>query len=99
MVRFKKSVTAAEIQTALDGMVASLDGQPRFDEVTSFDSAVANEMQQSAVLAMLFSLVAIVAYIWFRFQRIDFGLAAVVALVASSLGLWVGTRIARGRPA
>jgi SecD/SecF fusion protein len=38
-------------------------------------------MKQSAILAMLASLVAIVAYIWFRFQRITFGLAAVVALV------------------
>ena len=94
VVRFKKSVTAAEIQTALDGMVASLDGQPRFDEVTSFDSAVANEMQQSAVLAMLFSLVAIVAYIWFRFQRIDFGLAAVVALVHDVLVVLGGVALA-----
>jgi len=93
-VRFKNSVTAAAIQTTLDGMVATLDGQPRFDEVTSFDSAVANEMQQSAVLAMLFSLVAIVAYIWFRFQRIDFGLAAVVALVHDVLVVLGGVSLA-----
>ncbi|MFP6704240.1 MAG: protein translocase subunit SecD, partial [Planctomycetaceae bacterium] len=93
-VRFKKSITGATIETALAGMVASLDGQPRFDEVTSFDSSVANEMQQSAILAMLFSLVAIVAYIWFRFQRIDFGLAAVVALVHDVLVVLGGVALA-----
>ncbi len=38
-------------------------------------------MRWKAILAMLASLVAIVAYIWFRFQQITFGLAAVVALV------------------
>ena len=94
VVRFKKTVIPTAIQSTLDGMVATLDGQPRFDEVTSFDSAVANEMQQSAVLAMLFSLVAIVAYIWFRFQRIDFGLAAVVALVHDVLVVLGGVALA-----
>ena len=38
-------------------------------------------MKTSAVLAIVISLLAIVAYIWFRFQKITFGLAAVVALV------------------
>jgi len=94
VVRFKKSVTRAKVDAALAGMVKTLDGQPRFDEMTSFDSAVANEMQQSAVLAMLFSLVAIVAYIWFRFQRIDFGLAAVVALVHDVLVVLGGVALA-----
>jgi SecD/SecF fusion protein len=43
---------------------------------------------------MLFSLVAIVAYIWFRFQRIDFGLAAVVALVHDVLVVLGGVALA-----
>ena len=94
MVRFKKSVAKSKVDGALAGMVTTLDGQPRFDEMTSFDSAVANEMQQSAVLAMIFSLVAIVAYIWFRFQRIDFGLAAVVALVHDVLVVLGGVALA-----
>ena len=38
-------------------------------------------MQTSAVMAILISLIAIVCYIWARFQQITFGLAAVVALV------------------
>ena len=38
-------------------------------------------MKLSAVSAMFISLLAIVAYIWVRFQKITFGLAAVAALV------------------
>ena len=62
-------------------MKQSMANSPHFEEVNSFDSSVAGEMQRDAILAMLFSLVAIVAYIWFRFERITFGLAAVAALV------------------
>ena len=81
LVSFVPRLDTQTVQAALDRMARQQNGKPRFDELNSFDSAVAVEMQTSALLAMLFSLVAIVGYIWFRFQRIDFGLAAVVALV------------------
>jgi SecD/SecF fusion protein len=45
------------------------------------ESRVAGEMQQRAIAGLLLSLVFIVAYIWFRFQRIAYGIAAVIALV------------------
>jgi len=69
------------LEKALGKMQTTLANSPLLDEMNSFAGSVAAEMQQSAILAMLASLVAIVAYIWFRFQRITFGLAAVVALV------------------
>ncbi|NNJ24622.1 protein translocase subunit SecD [Alienimonas chondri] len=75
------AVSDEQFAAALAGMTDHLAESPVFDEVNSFDSAVAGEMQRSAILAVLASLVAIVAYIWLRFQRVDFGLAAVVALV------------------
>ncbi len=75
------AVSGDRFEAALLKMTANLASQPVFDEVNSFDSAVADEMQTSAILAILASLVAIVAYIWLRFQRVDFGLAAVAALV------------------
>ena len=68
------------LDKALSGMVSSF-AEANFAEVNNFSSSVGDEMQQSALMAMLVSLVAIVAYIWFRFQRITFGLAAVLALV------------------
>ncbi len=38
-------------------------------------------MKTKAIAAILISLVGIVAYIWFRFQNVAYGLAAVVALI------------------
>ncbi|MFH5802600.1 protein translocase subunit SecD [Alienimonas sp. DA493] len=75
------AVSGERFAEALDLMAADLAESPVFDEVNSFDSAVAGEMQRSAIFAVLASLVAIVGYIWLRFQRVDFGLAAVAALV------------------
>ena len=80
-VRTTADVTAEDLSTALTSMQTKLDTSPLFDEVNTFQSAVAGEMKQSAILAIIISLIAIVAYVWFRFQRITFGLAAVVALV------------------
>ena len=59
----------------------SMASTPMFEEVSKFSTAVGGEMQQQAILAMVISLAAIIAYIWFRFQRITFGFAAVAALV------------------
>ena len=86
--RYKKVVAQTapdllveDLQTALNRMQEVMATTAVLDEVNSFDSSVAGEMQESALMAMLISLIAIVAYIWFRFQRITFGLAAVVALI------------------
>ncbi|MEQ9406285.1 MAG: protein translocase subunit SecD [Fuerstiella sp.] len=81
MVRVTPNVAAEDIGAALAAMKSQLDSEPLFDEVNTFASAVASEMKTSAVMAVIISLLAIVAYIWFRFQKITFGLAAVVALV------------------
>ncbi len=60
-------------------------------------SKVAGDMQTSALAAIFVSLIGIVGYIWLRFQRVAFGLAAVVALVhdvaitlgAVALSYWI----------
>ena len=74
-------VDGADLTKAFATVNEEFGASPFFDEVNSFDSAVAGETQQYAIVAMLVSLVAIVAYIWIRFQSITFGLAAVAALV------------------
>lgn len=94
LVSFVSRLDKERVRAALNEMTGQQNGKPRFDELNSFDSAVAVEMQQSALLAMLFSLIAIVGYIWFRFQRIDFGLAAVVALVHDVLIVLGGVALA-----
>jgi SecD/SecF fusion protein len=64
-----------------DALRLDLQTQPVFQSLSKIESRVASEMQQRAIGGLLLSLVFIVAYIWFRFQRIAYGIAAVVALV------------------
>ena len=80
-VRVSPDVAADDLKSALTSMQSTLASTPLFDEVNTFASAVASEMKESALIAILLSIVAISAYIWFRFQNVVFGLAAVVALV------------------
>jgi SecD/SecF fusion protein len=80
-VRVVPAVSAEDFQTVLKSMQQTLDSTPLFDEVNTFASAVAGEMKQSAVLAIVISMLVIAAYIWFRFQNVVFGLAAVMCLV------------------
>lgn len=84
-----KTVAADDLKSALAGIQSTMQNTPLFDEVTTFESSVASEAKQSAAIAVLASLIAIVAYVWFRFENLVFGLAAVVALahdVLVSLG-------------
>lgn len=73
------AIAQADLEAALTAI--SNDKTPLFEEVSKFSSAVGLEMQIDALIAMLASLAAIIVYIWFRFQRVTFGFAAVVALV------------------
>jgi SecD/SecF fusion protein len=83
-----------------------LNAQPYFPTSSKVGSQIAGSMRVNAALAIIFSLIGIIAYIWARFQNIAFGLAAVVALVHDVLvvlgmialshylfGLFGGTRI------
>jgi SecD/SecF fusion protein len=65
----------------LDNLQAELSGTPAWLSSSKIGSAVAGKMKTKAVAAILVSLLGIVAYIWIRFQRVGFGLAAVLALV------------------
>lgn len=68
-----------QIQKLRDlGIVDFTEPFPRFNTV---GSAVADEMIESAIGALLFALVLIFVYIWLRFQfRVSFGAGAVIAL-------------------
>jgi SecD/SecF fusion protein len=59
----------------------AMQQQPLWLSLSQIGSKVAGEMQQRAVAAILVSLIFIVGYIWFRFQKISYGLAAVIALI------------------
>ncbi len=80
-VRTVAALPAEDLKMALDDMQKTLAESPLFDEVNTFTSAVASEMKGNALLAIILTNLAIIAYIWFRFQNVTFGIAAVVALV------------------
>ena len=72
-------------ESAADAVIADLtqrmERQPKWLSLSQIGTRVAGEMQQRALGAILVSLIFIVGYIWFRFQKVAYGLAAVVALV------------------
>jgi SecD/SecF fusion protein len=69
----------------LEGMMADAAAKvgelPYFPFSSGIGRTVAANSQQQAIEALVVSLLAIVGYIWFRFSRISYGVAAVVALV------------------
>jgi len=69
---------AIEVMAALE---QRLGGEPVWVSSSSVGSRVAGNMVSRALGALFASLLCIVAYIWFRFQRVIYGFAAVVALL------------------
>ncbi len=59
----------------------ALSSEKSLRKVVQFAPTVARTARTKAVQAILLALIAIVAYIWFRFGNMQFGLAAIVALV------------------
>lgn len=70
-----------DTQLITDQLRQDLRNQPVFQSVSKIQSRVASEMQQRAIAGLLLSFVFIMAYIWFRFQKLAYGIAAVIALV------------------
>lgn len=90
ILKIHKDVTAEDSQAIVAAMTKTLDNTPLFDEINNFESSVAGDTKTRAVLAILASLVMIVIYMWFRFENLYFGLAAVLALlhdVLATLGM------------
>lgn len=79
--RVKLPLSQADTDAVVAQLQTDLTKQPLWLSLSKIGSRVAGEMQQRAIAAILLSLVFIVAYIWFRFQKVAYGLAAVVALV------------------
>ena len=66
-------------------MEKTMAASPAFDQVNTFEGGVAEEMKQKAVLALGLSFVAIIIYLWFRFERVVYGLALVLAVIHDCL--------------
>ena len=55
--------------------------KPYFPTISSVGGQIAKDTQIQALVAIIASLIGIIAYVWIRFQNVAFGLAAVVALI------------------
>jgi len=77
----KTAMDESQTRAVLDEVHAQVARKPVFPSSSNIGGKVAGDTQAQAAYALFASLFFIVAYIWLRFQRIVFGLAAVVALV------------------
>ena len=65
----------------LGKMKENFESKPAWLSSSKIGGKVAGDTKNKALAAILISLVCIVGYLWIRFQRVIFGLSAVVALV------------------
>lgn len=80
IVQATPEVTSQDLESSLKLVQERLSTEPLLDEVNSFDTSVANETKWSAFYAVTASLIMIIVYMWFRFEKVYFGIAAVSAL-------------------
>lgn len=72
------AATATKISDSLKSQVRA---RPIWQSISQIEGSVATEMQRRAWAALILSLIAITAYIWFRFQSLAYGIAALVSLI------------------
>jgi len=70
-----------QLLAVLEALDAKISAMTVFPSSSKIGARVAGQTQSQAGYALFASLLFIVGYIWFRFQRLMFGLAAVVALL------------------
>ncbi|WP_236622227.1 protein translocase subunit SecD [Novipirellula maiorica] len=71
----------AQADAIMEQIKDSLGNKPVWISSSSVGGQVAGDMIGRALGALFGSLLCIIGYIWFRFQRVMYGLAAVVALL------------------
>ncbi len=71
----------AESKQFFDKVAQLVESQPYFPSSNKIGGRVAGGMREQAIVALIASQLFIILYIWIRFQRVVFGLAAVVAVI------------------
>ncbi len=79
---------AAEYAAQLKGLTnvtalakTAFDSTPEPERLEVFDSQLAKETREKALVAIVISWIMIILYLWFRFGNWTFGLASVICLV------------------
>jgi SecD/SecF fusion protein len=79
--RWRESVAVPAWKNVNDALATPA----RLQQVTSFNPQVAGDTQRDALVAMVLSLMVIMAYIWLRFGDLKYGAATVLAMVHDTL--------------
>ncbi len=74
-------VDEAAMQSALEKMQSDLQAKPLFPLASTIGGRVSSNMQMQAILAVGISVVAMIIFLWFRFQKPTYGIAAGIALI------------------
>lgn len=77
----KIKLSADNTAQLLDAVGEQVKGQPFFPQSNTIGGKVASDTQYHAIWAIIVSNVLIALYLWIRFQRLSYGVAAVVALL------------------
>jgi len=77
----KLTLPPEKAQEVLAEMERQTEASPVWLSSNKIGSQIATNLGRIATAAVVFSLLFIIAYIWIRFQKVAYGLAAVIALV------------------
>jgi SecD/SecF fusion protein len=67
-------------RAVLEQLQAEMRTTPLFPMANKIGGRVSQTMQQNALLAVFVSLVSVVIYLWLRFQKVSYGMAAAIAV-------------------
>ena len=77
----KTSLNQPDTLKLLANLETQMAAEPYFPLTVNVGDQVAGVMQRSAFVSIIVSFMAIIGYLWLRFQHARYGLAAVVALI------------------
>lgn len=77
----KLALPSSESKEVLNQLEKVTNSHPVFPLANKIGGRVAGDLRTKALAAIVVSLLGIIAYIWFRFQKVMYGLAAVIALI------------------
>ena len=73
-------IDADATRAVLERLQAEMQTTPLFPMANKIGGRVSETMQRSALLAVFVSLVSVVIYLWLRFQKVSYGMAAAIAV-------------------
>jgi SecD/SecF fusion protein len=77
----KLALPPDDARKVFNALETKTNGQPIFPLSNKIGGRVAGRMTSEAIAATILSLAGVMAYVWFRFHRLIYGVAAVAALI------------------